>query len=298
MIGAKASTTSKKIRASIAVVDASASITYTVPVAVISAIQLSISNAGLDTTNKNPYVNEIQIILDSVFLSTAKKLQDLVVPVDSVGKSLAKPATDIFSVSDTVRTLLIFIRKFSDATNTSDHVAISALKNIADSYALADSRSAAFNKLIPDGVAMQDGADIADGLVTNITKYIMNMAFTNDAKVIDYSKSVLDSFTQTDAKAIDFSRPVLDSFGLLDSNTIVTALAKAESLAAVDQIYLGLSKLISGDSVVFSEQIVNNLGKVLSDTAAPDDAGWLYAQNYCDITYFAEDYVGEYRTFT
>jgi hypothetical protein len=38
--------------------------------------------------------------------------------------------------------------------------------------------------------------------------------------------------------------------------------------------------------------------KAIADMIELADAGSLVAQNYCDITYFAEDYVGESRTFS
>jgi hypothetical protein len=38
-------------------------------------------------------------------------------------------------------------------------------------------------------------------------------------------------------------------------------------------------------------------GKALIDSTSASDAGILISQDYCDITYFAEDYVGTSRTF-
>jgi hypothetical protein len=35
----------------------------------------------------------------------------------------------------------------------------------------------------------------------------------------------------------------------------------------------------------------------LSEAPAATDSGLIVSQGYCDITYFAEDYVGESRTF-
>lgn len=297
MIGAQASTSDKRIRASVAVVDAGASVYYVLPVAALSYIELTLS-ASLDTLNKNPYIGDSTVVLDAAFLEVIKKFSDASTVSDYSNINFGKNPSDSISLSETVKTLLIFIRNFSDTVSVSEQVAIDAIKHLADMISLSDADSRAFSKFVPDGVAMQDGADVADGLITVITKYVMNMAFVDDVKFVDFSKLLSDTFTQTDSHAIDFSRPLFDSFGFTDAQTIITDLAKADSATAIEQIYLALSKLISGDSVVFSDQIVNNLGKVLSDTAAPDDAGWLYAQNYCDITYFAEDYVGEYRTFT
>ena len=80
--------------------------------------------------------------------------------------------------------------------------------------------------------------------------------------------------------------------------TLSISLEKADTVSFIDSPANDFFKQITPDSIAFSDQIVKNPGKELSDSAAPDDTGWLIAQNYCDITYFLEDYVGEYRTFT
>ena len=46
-----------------------------------------------------------------------------------------------------------------------------------------------------------------------------------------------------------------------------------------------------------TDSTVKTAGKNLADSTSASDAGILVSQGYCDITYFAEDYVGTRITF-
>lgn len=281
-----------------AVVDAHVNVTYLMPVAAISYVDMKLQ-ASLDTTNKNPFIIDTEIVFDKVLLEVAKRFNETISFSDAITKiDTAKNITDNASVTDTLTTLLIFIRKFSDTANISEQKSISFLRSVVDSFSLQDKATRSTLKNISDGVAMQDGADIHDGLITVITKYIMNMAFVSDANNKDIGKVLKDTQSTSDTITKQLSRPLFDSFNATDTHIFAFSTIKFDSIALLEQISLANSKLISGDFVAFSDQIVKNIGSKLNDSATPDDAGWLYAQGYCDITYFLEDYVGEYRTFT
>jgi hypothetical protein len=53
----------------------------------------------------------------------------------------------------------------------------------------------------------------------------------------------------------------------------------------------------TADIVSVTDSIVVSLGKIISDSLSVADSGTLVSQGYCDLTYFAEDYVGTYITF-
>jgi len=368
-IGAKVSTSRVKLRVGISVVDAHAEVSYVLPVAAISYIDMKLT-ASLDVLNKNPYVSETQVVIDDVVFDIAKKLSDIVTTAENVSFGYQAAKTDSVAVTDLVQTVLTYIRVFGDSFGLTDAEVINFIKNLKDQISTADIDTYAFSKFIPDGVAMQDGADVQDGNAHIFEKYVMNMAFPTDANQKFFEKLLLDTFSGLDALSVSFSRPVSDFFNLLDETVLEPALGKFDvvnttdlqifdidkslfdAFTQVDALELEFSKLladdfsqtdfvsfstakllqdnfafmdtqafffdilktdsaivteslanafnkqISPDSIAFSDQIVKNPGKGLSDSAAPDDTGWLYAQNYCDITYFLEDYVGEYRTFT
>lgn len=299
MIGAKVSTSRVRLRAGISVVDARANVTYVVPVPAISYVLLKVE-PSLDVLNKNPFVTETQIILDSAALAVAKQAIDSIGTSDAItGKIYGLGKFDSVSFTEVVTTLLIFVRNFADNANVPDFVALDALKKLFDAVAANDDiQSQDFSKFIPDGVAMQDGADVTDGNQHHFEKGIMNMAFMNDAKQIYVERSVSDSVVMAEAKAINFSRTLLDAFGFTDTQSFITEMAKADTATVSESLANAFSKLISADSIAFFDQIVKNPGKGLSDSAVPDDVGSLLSQGYCDITYFLQDYVGESRTFT
>lgn len=78
---------------------------------------------------------------------------------------------------------------------------------------------------------------------------------------INFSKVLSDLAVSADAAALSLSRATSDTASLTD------AVALAPRLGIIDQ-------------------------------AAASDSGSLRMQDYCDFTYFAEDYVGESRVFT
>jgi hypothetical protein len=298
-IGATVSTSRVKLRVGISVVDARAEVSYVLPVAAISYIDMKLT-ASLDVLNKNPYVGETQVVVDKAVLAVAKKFfETLSVPDGITSKAVSLSKTDsVVATEDILSILITFIRNFADSTSVSDTVAVDALKNLFESVANTDTDSYDFSKFIPDGVAMQDGADIQDGNKHHFEKYVMNMAFPTDANQKFFEKLLLDSFNPIDAASVSFSKALFDSFAFTDTQTFDFGIVKSDSVNTTESLTSAFSKQISPDSIAFSDQIVKNPGKGLSDSAVPEDVGSLRSQGYCDITYFAEDYVGESRTFT
>lgn len=223
-VGAKVSVSDVKLSVGVSVRDAKIDTAYVLPAAAISYILLQ-THVELDTLNKNPFTADSIVVLDQTMVELAKVFNEALTAIDVIGKTVSKPFTDSFALSDSVTTLLIYIRNFSDAFSVSDTVAVQALKNLADEISLTEVLAKDFSKLITDGVAMQDLADITDSLITVITKSIMNVISVSDA----------------------------------------------------NQLYVE---------------------KLATDLVSTGSSGVLTMQNYCDITYFLEDYVGSSRTFT
>ena len=298
MIGAKALVSNVKLRVSVAVVDAHANISYVMPVAGIKYIELKVK-ASLDTVNRNPYIVDSTVVFDTVALEAAKKFYESIGSTDVIKNYVFdKGLKDSVSALDTVNVLLIFIRNFADSANITESKAIAYFKAFSSDFSLTDNDTYSSSKKISDGVAMQDGADATDGNVTSISKYVMNMAFPTDIWVKAVQKALSDTQSTTDSLAYLVNRVDNDLVYTEDTKTFSTALGKTDTVLLTESRFSDFSKGTVLDSIAFSDQIVKNPNKGLSDSAAPEDTGRLYAQNYCDITYFLEDYVGEYRTFT
>ena len=297
-IGAIVSTSMVKLRVGISVVDARAEVSYVLPVAAISYIDMKLT-ASLDVLNRNPYVSETQVVVDKAVLAVAKRFSDGFSTADAItDKAFGLNKSESVSFIDALVVVITFIRDVADSALLSDAVAVDAIKNLFDSVGNTDTNSYDFSKFIPDGVAMQDGADVQDGNVHHFEKYVMNMAFPTDANQKFFEKLLLDTFSALDALSVSFSKPLFDSFAFTDTQTFDFGIVKSDSVNTTESLANAFSKQISPDSIAFSDLIVKNLGKGLSDFVVPEDVGSLRLQNYCDITYFAEDYVGESRTFT
>ena len=179
MIGAKVSISRVKIRAAVSVVDTQLDTTYVLPVAGIKYIKLKVASA-LDVLNKNPFVADSAVVLDTSTLLVAKQIYDAVGNVDTTTYFIDKALAENVSFLDSVNVLLIFVRDFADSVGVSDSVARAYLKSLVDTANAQDNDTFSAEKHVSDGVAMHDGADATDGNVTNVAKYLMNMAFTSD----------------------------------------------------------------------------------------------------------------------
>jgi hypothetical protein len=116
-------------------------------------------------------------------------------------------------------------KSLQDSFNQSDSNTKAFVKARADAFTFTELLSRSLTRTIQDGFAMNDSADLADGITYQTVKYVNNLAFVTDAKVLSSS-----------------------------------------------------------------------LGK--TDTVSLVSAGILTSQSYCDLSYFAEDYVGNSRTFS
>lgn len=290
---ASVAVSSIKPRASVAVVVPQLGVTYQLPVAAIEYILIQVA-AESDSSGLYQYKTDTVAVIDSKIISVVKQFADLPVVSDALVKSTNKGIADSISLSEVVVTVLIFIRNFADSINVSDSVAIGYIKQLADQVSLSDSDTLNFSKGISDGVAMNDDADID----FDLQKYVTNMAFVSDAKTFDISKALADTATPADALAFALTRPLADSFLLNDTAALINELLKSDSVSTSDSLAKEFAKTVTADSISSTDTVFLEPSKAVSDTATPEDAGSLLSQGYCDITYFAEDYVGSSRSFT
>jgi hypothetical protein len=182
-------------------------------------------------------------MLDDETIDVTKLLQDAPQALDLVAKVMSKPLADTFgltddetvsalkglsdsvSMQDTIATLLLFIRNFSDSVSAPDlRVTLFTPATKVEQITVADDDNIDYQKNIADGFAMNDGSEAVDGSQYSIHKGISNVAFVGDVRSLIFTTS------------------------------------RVESVSVAD-------------------------------------AGLVSAQDYCDPTYFAEDYVGVSQSF-
>jgi hypothetical protein len=167
-----------------------------------------------------------------------------------------------------------------DTLTEVDATTLSFTKQLTDVVDLAEQISLGTSKSFADSTSFSD-------LVTIATTFNRDFADTTsftDAATRDVGKLLEDSLAASDAASVAVTKLLADSLAMADSVVGITFTDGEDDALAIDDLGIG-------------DDPEWNLGKNLSDTTSTTDAGLLIMQNYCDITYFLEDYVGESRTF-
>ena len=204
-----------------------------------------------------------------------------VVPV--VGLTRVYPVADVAYILLAVSAYLDTTGRFkytTDVFSVADATALNTSKTAdADSFSLADSQVFSTDK------AVTDTATIGDSVAT-VLIFIRQFDDTTslaDAKTLLISPAYSDTFTTSETTAFSISKALSDSFALNDLSD-----ANGPDWSFSDY---------TNNTVSTSDSTTVTNTKGLSDSLSSSDSGTLISQGYCDITYFAEDYVGDYRTF-
>ena len=218
-----AATASVLLRASVATTVPIAGVTSAYPVANVAYILLVVG-AYLDTTGLFRYTTDVFGVADSASRSISKVADaDTFAVADNTALSPSKTLADTATLSDSVLTVLVFIREFADTASLAD------------------------------------------------------------AKTLLVSPAYSDTVTATEATAFSIDKTLADSFALNDLSD-----AAGPTFSFAD---------FTNNTVSASDSSVVDNAKGLSDSLSSSDSGTVISQGYCDLTYFAEDYVGESRTF-
>ena len=153
-----------------------------------------------------------------------------------------------------------------------------------------------------DGV---DAATPADAITSfTFTKYIADTFATLDetTAVRLFERSFTDAFTLPDVPYKNITpEGQTDLASTSDSSSLGTAKALSEAFDIIDNMDGDIEYLlfkVTSESISNSDTQIIDFNPQKDDNIATDSSGVLSMQDYCDITYFLEDYVGLSRTFT
>ena len=218
-----ATVASVKLRASVSTVIPIVGLTRIYPVSEVAYILLAVS-AYLDTTGQFKYLTDLFSVTDATSFSTSKIADvDTFTTVDDTTRSTGKGLSDSATIGDSVLTVLIFIRDFTDTTSLADAKTLLVSPAYSDTFTTSETVARSLSKTLTDSFALNDLSDAA-GPTWSFSDFTNNVVSTSDSTTVTNTKG-------------------------------------------------------------------------LSDSLSSSDSGTLISQGYCDITYFAEDYVGESRTF-
>jgi hypothetical protein len=169
-----------------------------------------------------------------------------------------------------------------------------------DTATLSDGTAFSFGKLLTDTPFVSDAQARAFG------KYAAHTLTAMDARTLAFGKGLFDTATLSDGTAFSFGKLLTDTpfvsdaqartFGkFLTSTATATDDLDGEATTEDDQEIQFFKVLNHTTSAADTKTLTVSLAK--ADTTNASDAGSLRSQNYCDFTYFAEDYVGQSRTF-
>lgn len=218
-----ATVASVKLRASVSTVIPIVGLTRIYPVSEVAYILLAVS-AYLDTTGQFKYLTDLFSVTDTTSFSTSKIADaDSFGLTDDTTRSTSKALADTATMGDSILTVLVFIRDFTDTASPTDAKTLLISPAYSDTFTTSETVARSLSKTLTDSFALNDLSDAA-GPTWSFSDFTNNVVSTSD------------------------------------STTVANA-------------------------------------KGLSDSLSSSDSGTLISQGYCDITYFAEDYVGESRTF-
>ena len=168
----------------------------------------------------------------------------------------------------------------TDTLTEIDDTSLAITKQLTDITELAEQISLGFNTSFADSQALSDLFELA----TTFNRDFADTTSFSDAFSQSLDKPLADSMSDADAATLAVAKLIADSLAMADSVVGINFTDNEDDAVAIDD--LGID-----------DDPEWNLGKNLADTASTTDAGLLIMQDYCDITYFLEDYVGQARTF-
>lgn len=268
------------MRVSIGVIDPNVSVTYQLPVAAVSYILLGVQ-AQLDPLNRNPYVSEAFAVVDSVAYEAFKTFVNSVGTADAVQSiDTAKGLNELVVATMAITWYRTYIRDFDDAVAPTELTALALAKG-----------------------TQFETISVADDQTLDYDKARFETLSAVDVKAVDFSTQRAETVEAQDARSLLVERPENELIVISEADTreftklATDGVGMNDQAEAQDGIALGFATSISNVAFVAdSDDIL--VGKNLSDSPSVDDDGSLFNQGYCDVTYFAEEYVGDSRTFT
>ena len=260
------------------------------------------------------YVVDSSSLSDAVSLILDKLLGggDTITLSDGTVIEFVKDFSDSVSVDDTCLVIFSANKDILDAITLTDSVVVNFSTEYYENITTSEVINVGTDKFIADSVNLADFIDIAY-IVPQAPSDTTNI---NDATVFIFNANYLDSVVNDDALAFSFNTSYIDSISVSDSTVFNLNANYTDTVDSSDNVELIVlfdrnfddstnfaddlaisSTIVYSDTISIADEQTLDTGKNFDDTLAPTDAGNLIAQGYCDITYFALDYVGEYRTF-
>ena len=260
--------------------------------ALLTREQAASDSSVLTDTNvllagKNP--EDVVGTIDTQAFAVAKAITDTPIASEQIGLSLAKTLFDVVSMTDSLTALLLREQSASDSGAVTDANALTFGKQPQETTITTDTQAFAITKGLNDAVYATDdiGAE----------------ATLDDDQTLQFQKRLIDFAGISDSAELEaaFARGFADAGFITDSVNVFLQYARpqVDALSASDSVSISAEyDRQIGDGTTTQDNLVSLVGKVKSDILGVEDSGFLLSQDYIDNNlYFANDYVGEKRTF-
>lgn len=258
---------------------------------------LQAANVYADPTPPDRWVNDIQITVDSVFITFEKVPADIVTTSDRRTFVFFKGNADSFSTVDSSR--FSFGKRSTDSQSVSDQIqSLTVGKGLSDIQAIVDALQRSM------ALAKADFFSANDTSRYNLSKPLSDDFSTLDSSVFTFFAAKDDSVSTSDTTSSFFSKLLADvaladdRFSIEDElqQTIGKSLSDSFDVSDSLSYAVNFNRSFSETEYVIDSQNLSFF-KGLSDSKSTSDSGALRMTDYADISYFAEDYVGVSRTF-
>lgn len=277
-----------------------ASTSYVLAASDVAYILINAS-AQADTSGRFRFVPQVVVVSEAVALAVEKAFTaDSFGLADSTTTAVAKGLSDSVTMTETFVATLVFIRDFADTVSVAESYAATVAKALIDTASVLDSKALSINKaLSQDMVSPQDtpfkafGRPLLD-TVSVADSALISMFFP---RTLADSTSVSDTSSLATTKVLADTPVITDTFARSLAKSLTSGVAMNDSFDAGDGAVFVFTKGVS--NIVFAvDSRVLFTDKLIGDMIEPVDTGVLIVQNYCDITYFAADYVGVSQIFS
>ena len=153
----------------------------------------------LDADSKNLFftplyrADQVQniTITESLANAIAKTVAaDIASIQESAALAMSRPASDTFSVTESIATLLIFERAFSDTTSVAESSVLNFGKNPSDSANVAESYASSFGKPASDTSSISESSDVVRNYTFGTPYNNTNAYSTSNAAIVHYTVTV------------------------------------------------------------------------------------------------------------
>ena len=188
-------------RSQTSAVEPIATVSYVLAAADVAFVDLKLG-VVVDTNGFYKLFGDTFGAVDAARLRVSKAFADGNSTSDDSVFAFTKARADTVEPSDVFARVVEFNRLFEDEVEQAEAQAFSVDKPLSDTFTTPHFEVFDHQKLLVDGVAMNDGMEAVDGFGIALTRGVSNVTLVADAKALRFATSRVESITTQDAGSL------------------------------------------------------------------------------------------------